>query len=331
MTPDSGRRFRYGLLLPHFGSQARRDRLTTGITKIEGMGFDSVWVRDHVVYHPHDHEDQDRTHLDPFIVLTAAAALSKSLLLGSATLIPHRHPVHAAGLLAALDFIAGKARVIAGFGIGNYDHEFEAVGMGGWDRRDVIEEYVAILRGLWTGDPMSHHGRYYQFDDVEMRPVPSTHLPIWYGGGSPAAVRRAVEYCDGWLPSRIPYAVFAKRMRRMSRLASEAGRRAPDVGIVPLVVVAKTVEEGVRRLNLDALLSATNQIYGSGLERPASSYSDLDGVAMVGPPDLIAQQVEQFQSAGADHVVFDLRATFEGWEDATEELAATVLPLLPRT
>src|SRR5437762_2556611 len=102
----------YGVLLPHFGSHAGRERLLGGARDIEAYGFDSVWVRDHLVFHPHEFEDQDRTHVDPFVVLSALASVTDKLTLATGTLIPHRHPILAALMLGSLDFIAGPGRII---------------------------------------------------------------------------------------------------------------------------------------------------------------------------------------------------------------------------
>src|SRR5829696_7529370 len=104
----------YGVLLPHFGTNASRQRLLDAAPIIERYGFDSVWVRDHIVYHPHEHEDQDRTHVDPFVILSAIAAVTERITLATGTLIPHRHPIHAALMLGSLDWIAGPDRIIAG-------------------------------------------------------------------------------------------------------------------------------------------------------------------------------------------------------------------------
>ena len=121
---------RYGLLLPHFGDQASRDKLIRGAQAAERYGFDSVWVRDHLVFHPHRFEPQDRTHLDPFVVLGLLAGVTERLILGTGSLIPHRHPINTALALSSLDFVAGPGRLIAGFGIGTYNHEFEAACLG---------------------------------------------------------------------------------------------------------------------------------------------------------------------------------------------------------
>jgi probable F420-dependent oxidoreductase len=329
----SGVDLQYGVLLPHFGSHATPNRLLEGVRKIEAYGFDSVWVRDHVVYHPHEHEDQDRTHLDPFVVLSAAAAATSRVTLATGTLIPHRHPIHAALMLGSLDWISGGGRVLAGWGIGTYQHEFEAVGLGKWDRRELLEEYVAILRALWSGGDVSHHGAFFNFDDVEIRPVPgpSRTIPVWYGGASKAAVRRAVEYCDGWIPGRAPRFAFTSLMQRMRRLAEDAGKPLPRTGNIPYVSPAKTVEEGARAFRVEALLQDTQNQYGIGPNGEMRTLADLDGAAIAGPSEVIVEEVRRHQEAGVEHFVFDMRSRFEEWEDCLGIIGEEVLPQLRAT
>src|SRR3990172_7740483 len=87
-TGADGPGFEYGVLLPHFGKNASRERLVGCARQIERYGFDSVWVRDHIVFHPHAHEDQNKTHVDPFIVLAAVAGATNRIKLATGTLIP---------------------------------------------------------------------------------------------------------------------------------------------------------------------------------------------------------------------------------------------------
>ena len=83
----------YGLLLPHFGENASKDKLIEGAKKAEHLGFDSVFVRDHLVFHPHGMEGTNNTFIDPFIVLSAIGAVTSKIQLGFGSLIPHRHPL----------------------------------------------------------------------------------------------------------------------------------------------------------------------------------------------------------------------------------------------
>src|ERR687884_838136 len=164
---------RYGLLLPHFGEHASRDYLIRGAQTAERYEFDSVWVRDHLVFHPHGMEGQDRTHVDPMVTLGLVAGVTEKLILGTGSLIPYRHPIQTALALSSLEALAGPGRVIAGFGIGTFDHEFNAAGLGGIDRRELIEEQIAIIRKLWTGQEVSIEGKFYRFEAVDIHPTPA--------------------------------------------------------------------------------------------------------------------------------------------------------------
>lgn len=325
----TGTKKEYGVLLPQFGVAASRERLLNKCVDIERYGFDSVWVRDHIVYEPHTHEDPDRTHLDCFNVLSAVAAITEKVKLCTGVLIPHRHPIHTALLFGSLDFLAGPGRVEAGIGVGTYHHEFDAVGIGKWDRRELVEEQVKICRDLWQGRSVTHRGTHYEFDDVEIKPVPmGNDIPIWYGGNSAAAVRRAVEYCDGWVPGRMPRAVFEQRIKRMKRIASERGAPLPRAGTIPYVSPGRTVEEGMKYLDLPNLISSTNKMNESKTIPPMTEDSDLGGVAIAGPPQKIIEEVRLDQEAGADVFVFDLRPRFDDYEEMLRLIGEEVLPVL---
>ena len=98
---EAGGQYQYGVLLPHFGTQASRERVISSSRLIERLGFDSVWVRDHLVFHPHGMEGQDRTHIDPLVALSLVAGVTEKLIFGTGSLIPHRHPIHTALLLGS--------------------------------------------------------------------------------------------------------------------------------------------------------------------------------------------------------------------------------------
>src|SRR6184192_2172529 len=117
---------RFGLLVPHFGLEADQDLLVDGARLAESLGFDSVWVRDHLVFHPHGMEGDDRTHINPLVTLSLVASATDKLILGTGSLIPHRNPIHTALLITSLQFVAKPRQVIVGFKLSNYNHEFEA-------------------------------------------------------------------------------------------------------------------------------------------------------------------------------------------------------------
>lgn len=324
---------RYGLLLPHFGEYASRENLLKGAQVAERYGFDSVWVRDHIVFHPHGMEGQDRTHVDPMVTLSLIAGATEKLQLGTGSLIPHRHPIHMALLLSSLEFVAGPGRVIAGFGIGTFDHEFDSIGLGGIPRQDLLEEQVAIIRRLWSGEEVGYEGKYYLFHDVDIHPSPSSpdSIPIWYCGNSPASVRRAVEYCEGWMPGRITIKTFHKRMNRMRRLAGEAGKPLPTAAAIPITSPAPTREAALEKVNWQGMLKSAVKTDWVLPESGAwESPDDLEGALIAGPPDHIIEESRKYHDAGLSHLVYDLRFRFADWEECLAVLGEEVLPELRR-
>jgi alkanesulfonate monooxygenase SsuD/methylene tetrahydromethanopterin reductase-like flavin-dependent oxidoreductase (luciferase family) len=119
---------KFGLLLPHFGSHASVEKCIEGSIKAEAYGFDSVWVRDHLVFTPYSMEGADSTHIEGLVVLSAVAAATRRLTIGTAMTICHRHPILLAQSFAALSQIAG-GRVVMGMGLGGFPHEFAAAGL----------------------------------------------------------------------------------------------------------------------------------------------------------------------------------------------------------
>ena len=322
----------YGLVVPHFGAYASRRNLLDGALAAEAYGFDSLWVRDHLLYAPAKHEDPDATHLETFVTLSAIAAVTERISLGTATLIPHRHPVLSAMMLGSLDAIAGPGRIIAGWGIGSHDREFGIVGMEGWDRREVLSEQVQIIRQLLSGEPLSFEGRYYKLDNIQLRPVPGMgrSIPMWYGGASVAAVRRAVAGFDGWIGARIPRRDLRARVQRMGELSEAAGREPPEVGVIPYVSPARDRQEAMRSIDLAALLADTARRYKPPLNRTFETVDDLDGAVIAGPAQEIIEGVRRYQAAGAQHVVLDMRLRFERWLQAVQLVGEQVLPDLRR-
>jgi alkanesulfonate monooxygenase SsuD/methylene tetrahydromethanopterin reductase-like flavin-dependent oxidoreductase (luciferase family) len=314
---------RFGILLPHFGSHARASRIVDGAVLAEGLGYDSVWVRDHIVYWPHEFEDPDPTWMDPFVVLSAVAARTERLQLGTATLIPYRHPILAAQLLASLASFAGPDRLLMAWGRGNDDREFAAVQLEVRRRGALLEEQLDVIRRLWTGQEIDHEGEFYAFEGVRLR-GPGLEGPVahWYGGGSPQAIERTVRKFDGLLASRTPRAILGRRIDYLRQLSEESGRTTPPVGLITLV--SPTDVSHPTRLDLPRIMRETTTRFP---ELDVRSAADLDGLVVTGSPSEMADEVAAFHRIGVDHFIFDLRAHFDEWESCMELIAREVLPL----
>ena len=141
-----------------------------GAKRAEAYGFDSVWVRDHLVFEPHGIEGRDNTHIEGLLVLSAIAAVTKNISLGTSMVICHRHPIHLAQLFAGLSAIS-RGR---GMGLGGFPHEFGAAGYptGLDERADLVRSNVRICRKLWTGERVSFKNDYFDLTDVALKPTP---------------------------------------------------------------------------------------------------------------------------------------------------------------
>src|SRR6185437_1832758 len=127
-----------------------------GSQRAEELGFDSVWVRDHLVFEPHgEMEKPNRTFFDALTTLTAIGAVTERIQLGTGSLIPFRHPLVTALIVGTMTQLVGP-RVILGFGAGTFDHEFDAVGMGAADRVELVRSTAAIMRKVMTENEVSY-------------------------------------------------------------------------------------------------------------------------------------------------------------------------------
>lgn len=317
---------RLGTLVPHFGRFASRDGIVQQSRRSEELGFDSLWVRDHLIWEPHGIEGTDKTFIDPFETLAAAAAVTERIALGTAVVIPVRWPLKLAQEFAGLSFLSG-GRVIAGIGLGFNPKEFAAVGFRAEDREAIFHETVEILRAAWGHGRMSYRGVLFEADDVELLPKPCTPIPLYYGGSTPAAVRRAARETDGWYCGRLPLATLDARLALLRTMAPQVATRTV---VQPLVVVAKSRNEAVEHLPLDLLLGSSE---GSRFwVKPESgefrTLDDLEGLVLFGSPEDIVRQAKVLQARGISELVFDLRLQFDHYATTLELLSREVLPEL---
>lgn len=165
--------------------------------RAEEIGLADLWVSDHVIQ-PATQKYPSPYLFDPLLSLTWAAAVTSRIGLGTSVLVvPQYHPLTLGNSLASLDRLSGgRLKIVAG--VGWSEAEFGALGQDFHTRGRRLDEAIDIMRTVWTTDPASHHGRYYRFDDVRVLPPPAHPIPIWIGGMSDAARRRALRTGDGY-------------------------------------------------------------------------------------------------------------------------------------
>ena len=187
---------RYGLYVSTVGTFADPG-VTVEIARVaEASGWEALIVWDHWGF------VWNQPAADPWTVLAAVAASTSSIRIGTGvTPVPRRRPQMLAHQVATLDVLSG-GRVIFGAGIGGVAREFSAFGEpdDARLRAEQLDEGLGVLRRLWSGETVAHRGTHYTIDGVQLAPTPiQTTVPIWIGGNSPPALRRAARW-DGWLP-----------------------------------------------------------------------------------------------------------------------------------
>jgi len=187
----------YGIHLPQYGRVASGDAVRRAARHAEELGFTDVWVSDHVV-HPAEQSYPSPFLLDPFATLSWAAAVTDRVRLGTSVLVvPQHNPVWLANHLATLDFMS-EGRLVVGAGVGWSKREYDALGQSFEDRGRRLDEILDLLRAAWRDDPATFEGEHYALREIRFLPKPAHDIPIWIGGGSEAAFRRAVERGDGF-------------------------------------------------------------------------------------------------------------------------------------
>jgi probable F420-dependent oxidoreductase len=195
---------RLGIHLPHIGRKAAPQAIRRAAEQAEALGFDDVWVSEHIIVPRAAPYPPSALFYEPVLTLTWAAAYTTRVRLGTTVLVlPMRHPVPLAKELATLQNLSG-GRLILGAGVGWMEAEFAALGAPFHERGKRMDEGLAMMRALWTDDPVSFPARSIpaEINDMRMLPLPCAPIPVWIGGGSDAAIRRAARH-DGWHGSRV--------------------------------------------------------------------------------------------------------------------------------
>lgn len=189
----------------------------------ERSGVDSVWLTDRVV--------ADRLNVEPIVALSFIAARTRRMLVGTSVLaLPLRQPTVLAKEIATLDFLSG-GRALPAIGLGTEDdREYQACGVDRAGRGARTDEMVEVMRALWSGEPVTYAGRFFNLKDVVVlpRPVRPELPPIWVGGRSQAALQRVARLGDGWLAAQVTPDEVASGKATIDRLADDYGRAIDD-------------------------------------------------------------------------------------------------------
>src|SRR5437762_12626053 len=221
---------RIGVNLLNFGPGVSPDSLAGWTQLAETLGYHLVMISDHVAITPDVAARYPAPYYDPFVTLGWLARATTRVELGTTVVIlPYRHPLHTARLTANVDQLSG-GRFIFGVGVGWAKQEFATLGVPFERRGAMSNDYLAAIKTAWTSDPASYNGPFVTFRDVHTapRPVRSPHPPIWVGGASDAALRRAVCFGDAWHPIRVRVPWLRDTgLPRLRTIAAAEGRPVP--------------------------------------------------------------------------------------------------------
>ncbi|MBV9248918.1 MAG: TIGR03619 family F420-dependent LLM class oxidoreductase [Acetobacteraceae bacterium] len=205
-----------GIHLPHAGEQATPELIRRYAVQAEELGLDDVWVSEHIIV-PRAQFPRSPLFYDPVVTLTWVAAVTQRVRLGTSVLVlPMRHPLPLAKELATLQNLS-NGRLILGAGVGWLAPEFAALGVPFAERGRRMDEGIAMMRAVWTQDPVTFPAKYIpaEINGLTMTPQPKVPIPLWIGGSSKAALRRTIRIADGWHGSQHTPEQAAPVVRRL--------------------------------------------------------------------------------------------------------------------
>jgi probable F420-dependent oxidoreductase len=275
---------KFGVTIPNnWGIEDPQQVLAFG-PLAEELGYDSVWVMDHIFNNGYIRERLDgKPYYNPLATLSYLAATTKNVLLGTSVLVlPYHNPIELAKYTATLDQISG-GRVTLGVGVGAMTEEFNALGISMKRRGSLTNECIDIMKELWTNEDPSYHSRRWNFSNLKFSPKPlqKPHIPIWVGGASPGALQRAATMGDGWHPSGVVAEDYSISRRNIQELAVAAGRDPESLTWSARVEV---------------------EAHGAPSSDRAATRARISGSNV----DQMIAGIAAYQTAGVEHVIFAL-------------------------
>jgi len=278
-----------GFSLPNIGPIGSAGAITKVAQRAEALGYSSLWTIERLLYplklqRPYPGTADGhlpeiyKQALDPLDTLTYVAGQTKTIKLGTSVLdMPYHNPVVLARRLTTLDVLS-NGRLCAGLGLGWNKDEMDATGADMTKRGALADEFLPLLKAIWTTNPVEFHGKFFRVPKsyINLKPVQKPHPPIYLGAFVPAALKRLANLADGWNPVFLPVPVMAEMFGKIQQMAKEAGR---DPSALVMVV--------------HAVLEITDKPLGK------------DRMIFSGSLDQISEDVRGCAKIGASEVFFD--------------------------
>ena len=236
---------RIGFALPNIGPIGTPEAVTKVAQRAEALGFDSLWTIERLLYPVKPQSPYPATPdgslpepykyvLDPLEALTFAASQTKTIALGTSVLdIPYYNPVMLARRLTTLDVLSG-GRLLVGLGLGWSKDEMEAAGADMKQRGARADEFLQVLKAIWTTNPVEFRGKFYSVPRsyIQPKPVQQPHPPIYLAAFAPPAMNRLARLADGWNPVAIPVDGMAQMFTGIQQMAKDARRDPSSLKLV---------------------------------------------------------------------------------------------------
>ena len=297
-----------------FGAAAIPEPERAWLEAVEQLPIESVWQGGHVL--PNHATGEAITRLALMTAWTERVRVGSAILL-----LPLYHPVLVGKQLADLDARSG-GRLSVGVGVGGeFPHEFEALGVATSERGARTDEAIEVLRALWSGAPVTHHGKFFDLEGVELRAVGDAMQPggppIIVSGRKEPAMRRAARLGDGWMPYLMSAEAYARSVETIRTEAAAFGRDLTDFEWTVYLYCSVRRDGNRARDDVAAFLGRG---YG---DKPREM---LDRIAPSGTPDEVAARVQEYVDAGARHIIISPAAP----EDTLEVVQLAAEEVLPR-
>ena len=236
---------RLGFNLPQIGPAAGPEAIVRVAQRAEELGYDSVWVTERLLYPIEPKTPYMATPdgslpeaykivLDPLEALTFVAGQTSRVALGTSILdMPYYNPVMLARRLTTLDVLSG-GRLRLGLGLGWSQDEFDAAGVSLKQRGRRADEFLSVLKAIWTTDPVEFQGEFYQIPKsvILPKPVQKPHPPIYLAAFSPGGLKRTATMANGWLPAGLPPDAMKQMIAGLKDMAQQAGRDPNELEVV---------------------------------------------------------------------------------------------------
>ena len=292
---------RFGIHLPTAAS-SKFDRTKNLAVSAEKLGYDSVWVADHLL------GDSKRTGgprgsgiYEPLITLAALTSVTTRVKLGTAVLLPLRHPVVTASMISTLDHASG-GRIILGLGVGWNKLEFNALNIPFESRGKLVDEYILTLKDLWSKPNVRLNGKYFKMNGVVMnpRPVQKPNPEIWVGGNGRPAILRAINNGVAWIPTDYTTQEYRDGIKTLRHEGKNIGKRQRKIIVASHLFMCIDTDPRKARRKAEFLKAMTGETIRS-----------IERWAIIGSPDEVLDRVTQYSKVGVSYHVFSFPAGTE--------------------